>query len=74
MDDRQSSSQKTFAQEEAALAKMPTAPGVAACAGDDRFDVFTEKSVVPKNVRNELAKVCANCAVAGCGWRLSVTR
>lgn len=74
MAERQSSSQKTFAQEAASLDKMPTASGTAACAGDDRFDVFAEKSVVPKNVRNDLAKVCATCSVTGCGWRLSVER
>jgi hypothetical protein len=70
----QSSSQKTFAREAEALAKMPTTPGEAACKGDDRFDIFTEKSTVSKTVRNDLAKVCAGCAITDCGWRLTVER
>lgn len=67
-----SSSQRTFRRESDALAKIPTGSGAAACADDKRFDVLAEKDTIAREIRNQLARVCAGCALTDCGWRQTV--
>jgi hypothetical protein len=64
-----STSQRTYQREKESLAKMPTSSGRAACDGDTRFDVVSEKDRIPRTVRNEMAKVCARCLISDCGFR-----
>lgn len=63
-----SSSQLTYIREAEALNRMPTTPGKAACTGNTAFDILTEKERIPREVRNQLARVCRTCPLT-CGWR-----